>query len=95
MLLDDIILQVDKAEERKQTEQNDQTDLDERLRAAGEERRNSAMNRRERQTSEEQEFQESASSPRQRKKRRTKSISVESDDEDVDLIAEQMKSLVR
>lgn len=52
VILDDIMLQVDEAEEQNQTERNNRTDLDERLRTTEGEMRNSALNRREIETTE-------------------------------------------
>lgn len=88
VLLDDIILEMDEAEEKRRSERDERTELDERLRAAGEDMRVRALSRKD--SSEDAiDVDEIGAEGKGRKRR---AVMLESDEEEKGMIEEHVKS---
>jgi len=80
-LLDDVVLEVDELDEKRRTERDERTELDNRLLAAGEDVRARALGRRIVEEAEEE-----------RKTRKRRSVAVDSDSDEQDIIGEHIEA---
>ena len=80
-LLDDVVLEVDELDEKRRTERDERTELDNRLLAAGEDVRARALSRRIVEDAEEE-----------RKTRKRRSVAVDSDSDEQDIIGEHFEA---